>query len=295
MVKNIHTHNPEEEIWNHIDKLTNSDYVEKLLNYRINKEFFGKDNQNIYSIDFEKINQIKSSYSVETYEPLSTKDTDSLKSNITEILTNALQAIEVYRAAKTVSINSKPTLLYYSFIMLARVLFLATYKKNHKKSKRTDTHGLDFLDQTEIKCMQVGAFPRFHDSYSSDPEIYLKEFKFSWKELLEHPTRKFEMEYNFDEHKTESKIEFSIGNYIVDELTREILFLYGMSMLARYNPTYWAKIINKTEYGHKIVEYLRTVQSLFPNKIYNYLHGENFRFYPVSYLVGDKESYEPLF
>ena len=295
MVKIIHTYNPEDEIWHHVDKLTNSDYVHKLLNYRINKKFFNSGNKNNFSINFSEINEIKKGYTVETYEPLSLKDPDVLQANISEIVTDAIQAVEVYRAAKNVTINSKPILLYYSFIMLARILFLATYKKNYNKMRRSDTHGLDFLNQTEVKCMQIGAFPRFHDSFSSHPEIYLNEFKFSWQDLINHPTRKFEMDYDFDEHKLQRNIEFLIGNNMVDELTREILFLYSMSMLARYNPIYWTKIINKTEYGHKIVEYMRTVQSLFPNMIFNHLHGELFEFYPESRLVGDKENYEPLF
>ena len=295
MTKIIHTYNPEEEIWHYIEKLTNSDYVHKLLKYRINNEFFNVGKQTNYSIDFKKINNIKTAYPVETYEPLSSKDSSLLQVNISEIVTDAIQAVEVYKASKSVTINSKPILLYYSFIMLARILFLATYKKNYNKLPRSDTHGLDFLDQSEVKCMRIGAFPRFHDSFSSSPEIYLNELKFSWVDLLKHPTRKFEMEYNFDEHKLENKIEFSISNTMIDELTREILFLYSMSMLARYSPISWIKIVNKTEYGHKIVEYMRTVQSLFPNMVFNYLHGEDYNFYPESRFVGDKEHYEPQF
>ena len=178
MVKIVHTHNPEQEIWHYIEKLTNRGYVIKLLNYRINKEFFSSDKDNNFGIDLSKINNAKRDQTVEFYQPLSLDNEHMLDENISEIVIDARQAIEIFNASQNVTITSKPILLYYSFVMLARILFLSTYEKNYNKKPRSDTHGLDFLDLTKVKCMKVGAFPRFHDSFSSFPEIYLYENNF---------------------------------------------------------------------------------------------------------------------
>jgi hypothetical protein len=295
MVRIIHTFNPEQEIWHHIEKLTNRGYISKLLNYRINKEFFSSDTGSEFRIDIKKINDAKKNHSVEVYKPISLEKTNKLSNNITEIVIDARQAIEIYKASQNVTIIAKPILLYYSFVMLARVLFLSTYEKNYDKKHRSDAHGLDFVHPAQVKCMQVGAFPRFHDSFSSSPEIYLGENVFAWEDLIALPTNRFEMAYDFKEHKIKRNIQFSIHGFPVDELTREILFAYSMIILAGYHPDYWTAIINKKEYGWKIVDYVRTTQSLFPNMIFNYLHGEYYEFYPEARLVGDEEHYRPQF
>jgi len=253
------------------------------------------DKNNVYSIDIERINKIKSGKQVEVYEQLADSNRQSLDPNISEIVTDAKQAVEIYRASKNVSIISKPILIYYSFIMLARIMFLCTYKKNYSKLLRTDTHGLDFVGVTDVKCKMVGAFPRFHDSISSNPEIYTDEHQFAWKDLICFPTNRFQIEYDFAEYQFKRQVEHDTGNLKIDELTREILFLYSMSMLARYSPHYWSELLNKKEEGWKIVEYLRTIQSYFPNLILNHLLGEQHDFYPESRLVGDKEHYTDKF
>ena len=172
---------------------------------------------------------------------------------------------------------------------------MSTYKKNYNKKPKTDTHGLDFLELAQVKCLRVGAFPPFHDSFSSSPEIYLRERKFGWEELVNLPTRKFDMEIDFSKSKIKERIQFNIDGIIMDELTREMLFMYAMSMLARYQPVYWTEIHDKKEYGWKIVDYMRTTQSLFPNIIFNQLHGEKYEFYPEARLMLDKENYESPF
>jgi hypothetical protein len=49
-------------------------------------------------------------------------------------------------------------------------------------------------EKTEILTSQGTinhAFPRLHDSYSSDPAIYLNECVFSWQNLLVEPLNRF--------------------------------------------------------------------------------------------------------
>lgn len=50
-------------------------------------------------------------------------------------------------------------------------------------------------EKTEILASQGAinhTFPRLHDSYSSDPAIYLNECVFSWQNLLVEPLNRFE-------------------------------------------------------------------------------------------------------
>jgi hypothetical protein len=80
------------------------------------------------------------------------------------------------------------------------------------------------------------------------------------------------------------KVKSRDSDYGVHELTREIIFTYAMSMLARYRVTVWNEIIEgtyvKKDIFWKIKDYLRQTQSFFPNLVFNKLHGLDFYFYP---------------
>ncbi len=64
------------------------------------------------------------------------------------------------------------------------------------------------------------------------------------------------------------------------ELTREYLFLFAMSYLARYRVDEWDKHMSGSEIMWFIQNYLASTQTMFPNLIFNQLHGEQFYFYP---------------
>jgi len=63
--------------------------------------------------------------------------------------------------------------------------------------------------------------------------------------------------------------------YVEHELIREIMFIYAVGMLARYKVRYWNELIE----GKKNNEYLTSIQTLFPNLIYNQLQGEQKYFF----------------
>lgn len=137
------------------------------------------------------------------------------------------------------------------------------------------------------------------------PQIYLDEYRFGWEELLGLATNKFEIEYEFEnDGNVIRRNQFSISCLVgvntkkeipIDEFTREMLFLFSTSMLARYSPIYWNTVIEKKDYGWKIVDYLRSIQSIFPNTVFNYLHGEQYNFYPESKFIGYPENYTSQF
>jgi YaaC-like Protein len=83
--------------------------------------------------------------------------------------------------------------------------------------------------------------------------------------------------------------------YPEHELTRQIMFTYVMSMLARYRLHYWNRLIEgkKDAIIWKVNEYLTSTQTLFPNLIYNQLEGNQYYFYPVGYELFDTEPVKP--
>lgn len=98
---------------------------------------------------------------------------DDLHRIATEIVSLAKQAIELYKSSKQASLFSRPITLYYSYAKLARILYLSTYKSKQTIGK----HGITLEDNQSIICLKTGAFARFHDSYNSNPSVYLMEYK----------------------------------------------------------------------------------------------------------------------
>jgi hypothetical protein len=114
----------------------------------------------------------------------------------------------------------------------------------------------------------------------------LDNFTFNWQDLLEQPTDRFRL---FEIMlKGNSIVELRVKNqtslHSAHELTREIIFTYAMSMLARYRVTLWNEIIEgksgRKDIFWKIKDYLRQTQSFFPNLVFNKLHDYEYHFYP---------------
>lgn len=139
----IPSSNPEEEVWNYIEKLTHIDYTLELLRDRVNNDFFG------FGRYIERINMKKAGLSrVEFHQNL---DLANVKKNANEIVSLIKQATELYRSSKQASLFSKPITLYYSYAKLGRVLFLSTYKSIQTAQK----HGFDFKNNAII-CKKSG-------------------------------------------------------------------------------------------------------------------------------------------
>ena len=80
-------------------------------------------------------------------------------------------------------------------------------------------------------------------------------------------------------------------NYHMHELTREVLFAYAMSMLARYRVLNWNNIVEGRDSDNlawRIEDYLRSTQSFFPNMIINILHNKKYSFYPEARVASTK-------
>lgn len=276
----IYTDRQEEEIWQYMDKLSSLHYVRKLLRWRIDSDAaFRRFKGHVDELNRSRQLAASEETNLVTHQILS--DNQDIENNAKEINVLTRQAIELYRASKAVSIYAKPILLYYSFSKLARVLFLGTFKSEEPLGG----HGLSLEDNTTIECQREGAFARFHDSYSWNPMIYLSKCKFRWEDLIceEQCINRYTLILNMkncnfiylNEKKSKTK-------YVEHELTRELIFTYAMSMLSRYKVQKWGMLIESTQSDiiWKIQQYLTSVQSLFPNLVFNQLHGQQYYFFP---------------
>ncbi|MGH9926414.1 MAG: YaaC family protein [Nitrososphaera sp.] len=278
----INSSNPEEEVWHHIDLLSSHHYTLRLLEDRVKGNFFGF-GEYIDRLHRTKLIYCSDNYmgkeQIEIYEKLT--EHDDLHRNTTEIVSLTKQAIELYKSSKQASMYSRPITLYYSYAKLARILYLSTYKSKQAIGK----HGITLKDNQSIICLRTGAFARFHDSYNGNPSIYLMEHKFRWEELINESqmTKIFPLMLNMKNCNIVELYENKYGATNKEhELTREILFVYAMSMLARYKVEKWGNLIENKDSNAmwRIKEYLTSTQLIFPNLIFNQLHGKQYYFYP---------------
>jgi hypothetical protein len=278
----IHSVDPD-EVWHYIDNLTSLNYVSRLLRERVEKRFFG------FVDNIDKLTKAKLIYNaenlsnegnvVEIHQILS--ENNDIQVNAKEITLLARQAIELYRSSQTASIYARPIILYYSYSRLARILFLSVYKSE----KATGKHGLSLKDGKSVICQKRGAFPRFHDSFNWSPSIYLQGCVFRWQDLLDGMINRYPLIVNMNRCNRIFLNEKKSNNtqFREHELTREYIFIYAMSMLARYGVEKWAKLIEGRESDiiWNIQQYMTSTQSLFPNLILNQLSGEQRYFYPL--------------
>ena len=277
----IHSADPN-EVWNYIDRLTSLNYVDEVLRARIEKGFFGFkdkiDRLTTAKLIYNTENPSTEGKGVEIHQIL-TSDND-IQGNAREITLLARQAIELYRSSQTVSIYARPIILYYSYAKLARILFLSVYKSEEAIGK----HGLSLKDGSVI-CQNRGAFPRFHDSFNWNPSIYLHGCKFKWQDLLNGSINRYRLIINMNSINRIFLNERVSKNtrFPEHELTREYIFIYAMSMLARYRVEKWATIIEGkySDVIWNIQQYMTATQSIFPNLILNQLNGEQNYFYPL--------------
>ncbi|MGC1132947.1 MAG: YaaC family protein [Nitrososphaeraceae archaeon] len=269
----IYTDNPEREAWHYISQLTSLDYVRHMIKNRIENDFHG--------LDSLSIGKLKAGVQGIQHCSLISKDKE-VETNANEIILLIRQAIEFYKGSKFITPDVKPILLYYSFTRLARVLFLSTYSQDRSHKKM---HGIKFEGDT-LTCLPNGGFARFHDCYSADPSIYLNRSKFIWRSLTESecgPPSLYGLILNM---RRDNRIKLKANSGMIlneHELTREFLFVYATCHLARYEVKKWNEILEakKSSIAWDIQRYLTSIQTMYPNLIYNRLHGIQVYFYPI--------------
>jgi len=238
-LQQIHSHDPEEEIWNYyIARFTNAYYVKNFLQ--------GKG--------------IKSSSSAVT------------------IANNAKQAIDFYLAYKNISTISKPILLLYSFEKLANMLILSTssaktrigyhgvsYKnrkiainKNGLFPKFHDCYSIDPTIYNNKLCFKLEDLIKNNPIRGNDLNgLLLRESN----DLLLIKTS------DCQSHEV-----------IIHELDREFLFTFALSSLSRYKVNEWNYFIvgSKTDLIIDIQRYMKSIEVFFPTLVLSFMYRLRF-------------------
>jgi len=197
---------------------------------------------------------------------------------VSEISNNARQGYEFYIASKEIPHLSRPILVHYSFEKLSNVLILINFDTN---GLPTFSHGVSYKDGN-IQLEKKGLFQRFHDCYSFDPSIYAKKCSFKLENLVDSgPITEAELSNLVGSGSVSNnriKDETSQDTFTLHELDREFLFIFGISILARYKVNEWNELLSGKYSDHviKIQRYLQASQLLFPNLVINYMFDKTF-------------------
>jgi hypothetical protein len=268
--ESVYANNPEQEMWNFIGDMESEHFCYNFIGKRIKRKDSWKKANQIFRLK-------RGLKDMEAFRPIRTADVKKIG---LEISNNAKQARDFYMSSKTVPLLSKPVLLYYAFEKLANILTLVTFKEPYSKF----AHGLSYHKKQPIRIHRGGLFQIFHDCYSNNPSIYLEDFSFRLENIVSAGETNYVrlqdllINSSIDANKTfdEGKREVHLN-----ELDREFIFVFALSVLARYKVDEWAEIISgkKGDLIIKIRRYLQAVELLFPNLVLNELHEKNLVFY----------------
>lgn len=274
-----------EELWNWLGYLTSPENTGSLLRRKIRQNSFGIDHSMLAQKKREA-NQKSSEFSV--------LQEDVVEGHARNIAKYVAQAREVFQAARSVSELASPILYYYGMLSLAKALILSIYHFNDSEKivKGFYTHGLSNDRKTyDVKVKPYGTFPRLHDCYSTQPELYLHKSSFSLKELLSvNPDLRDQYTLTYDER---SNVQPTDGHIDVDLERYEILPINGiklhpidsifmtmfiLSSQARYNPSDWIEQITVKKESFVLRSFLTHAERRYPNLVLNKIWNEVFLF-----------------
>ncbi|MBU4502004.1 MAG: YaaC family protein [Nanoarchaeota archaeon] len=207
------------------------------------------------------------------------KPNDSNLQDIMEDMSCAfLQAKDYYTAAENIPYRTRPVLLYYGMISLAKLLMSATYTYPQFRG----VHGLSIerggensYERAQIK--PEGFFPRFVTSYinrsagysslnldyiEGDERYHYRFYRgiitqiknktfFSLDELL-HSIKEIQDAWK-EVYPWNADREKRLNEHGIDELSSHFIAMYILSMIARYRSTSWANILEGRSRGDAFV------------------------------------------
>jgi hypothetical protein len=286
-----------EMLWIWLSYLSSEDNVSDRLLGRIEADMDGFDYRTLMS---RKLEAIKRN---EENSLFSTITNDVVREHAPKIAKYVLQAKELFQAARKVSEISSPILYYYGMQSLGNALIYSTYifrPSSQKEERRFHTHGLGINRNTYdgLAVSPFGFFSRFHDCYSTEPEVYLKKFRFSLKELLSvNPELVHEYLLVYGENpnmkdmsaRAISRIDVDLEKYEtmpVNGINLNIIDCIFMTMFilsnkARYRPEVWIEEISSRPESFILRSFLIKAQRRFPNLILNKIWGITHLFAPV--------------
>jgi hypothetical protein len=280
----ILTDNPIQEIWNTFENLANIKYLETIIQSRLKRIANSKIGTN---------NQ---------FEILRNKDISDVVSKARNII---FQAKDIYFAAKSLSRLSKPILLFYSFEKLAQLLYVITFEEKLDRI----THGLSYpskiAGERTINIQESGLFQNFHSTFSSN-YFYINKPKIKFEDIIYCGPLNIMKVKAYNNHiilySLKNQNDSVNKNAIkIAELDREFIFIYVLSILARYNVNEWSNLLmgNEVLFSTEIKTinfiwtYLNTVENIFPNLILNEIYGKSISFFtPAMIMEKEIEKYD---
>lgn len=276
----IYTKNPIKEIWSTLLDFTSYEYLRMFLNDR--------------TIDRTINERVNFNLKENSHIELLSNETSIEKIPLLQNLIK--QSHDFYFAAINLPLLSEPILLFYSFETLAQFLFQSTYKLNKKKKY---THALHYNTQKHVLEVKAeGLFQDFHISHSNGKMI---EHSFELEEILRCGTiNPIELESYSGRSYTYSIKNTNEDSVLLTELDREFMFIFSISILARYDILKWVKILdgNKTDnldadIGIFIRRYINAIKLIFPILVLNELKRKSCLFYEPGRLMKDEwEKYD---
>jgi len=306
----IYTSNPKEEIWRDFEYLESEKGALYLIENRLKLNFTGiEDKEYNYDNTIKKLNEYNNTENEEdkiTIWNLLRNDKKEKKRAVKNICVLVKQAREFYKMADKVSLITKPILLYYGMLRLAKLLYYSTFKV--QKPERS--HGLEYKfkgKKTRLndsaKISKKGDFPRFFNCFSHNIKIYLEEKEYSLLDLFKFIIQKddlnpiinlrtevikyyaiekniemkdFDMIKIFKSHfKIEKKEE------ILEDLASHYIAMFILASIARYYQKAWFDCINAKDSGeiYVIKRFIHASTEIFPNLILNRIWGKKFHYY----------------
>lgn len=265
-IESIYTTNLEQEIWSYISDFEVEKVVSEYLS-RNRADFTNKYNFN-------------------------NKD-DIVQDVLVEIINNAKQAKEFFMLSKQLPLSSRPVLLHYAFEKLTIMFILLKVGYNKSIKEHIGRHGLTYIDYIEVK--EKGLFVKLHEYFS--PQNNLKGEKFDFFNLIDiNAISHIKLDYNVL-MKKEVKITTVNSQKIIslNELEREFIFSFALSVLSRYKISKWIEMLSskRDKSITKIRRYFESIQLLFPNLILNELYDKTLNFYyPISFGDVEMENYD---
>lgn len=131
------------------------------------------------------LSYFESSYNVEQYlKKKFGSSVDKLNETANSLALHMKAAREYFKAAETVTVLTKPLLLFYGMTALSKTLFMST----HVKESPSRGHGLHdvegwngILSDFSVRVQKDGTFPQFHGCFCKES---LRSCQFSLKELF---------------------------------------------------------------------------------------------------------------
>ncbi|MDR4492425.1 MAG: YaaC family protein [Candidatus Nitrosocosmicus sp.] len=276
----IYTKDPRKEIWNSLLHFTSFEYLNKFLSDRINDS---------------QIDQIVR-FNVKDNTHVKVPAVSDIKEKIPLLRNLINQSFEVYNASINLPLLSRPILLFYSFETLAQFLFRSTYEINQESRY---SHGLAYRTEDHtVKVQKEGLFQDFHISHSCggmDPHT------FSFEEILNCGSiNPVELEL-YSGRSFRHILKNTNGEQVsITELDRELIFIFSISILARYKILEWSNILDgirsdklDVNVGIFIRRYIQAIELTFPILILNELKRMSCFFYEPARMMADEwEKYD---